>query len=348
MSSSEPPARPTQVTVAGWSVAIASAFLLVSVFDALGSLHSVATRDQIAQAIDSGNLKGLGISVAEVLDVKRWALYVTAVSAVVTGILGAFALQRDKAARIGLTLAAVPIVLAVPLTESFLAMLVGAGTVVMWSRPARDWFAGRPISPREPRPVAARPDVPPPPRPDVPDPWIPPAAEGHLGEPAPFAGWGAVPGAASWGSQQPVAPAVSPRPRQVRIACVATWILSGITALGYLAVLVVISIDQQSLIDRVKENPSWDSSYDDNLIVTAAVAGSIIFLLWCAVVSVVAVFTWRGATWAWIVHLISTGVAGLVTVVALPLGLIPLAVLGWVFGMLLSRPARNWFTSRRP
>lgn len=343
MSSPDPSARPTQVTVAGWSVAIASAILLVSAFDSLESLHSVATRDQLTQAVESGNLKGLGISVAEALDVKRWALYVTAVAAVLTGILGVFVLKRDKAARIGLSIGAVPIVLAVPLTGSFLAMLVGAGAAVLWSRPARDWFAGRPVSVREPRPAPAtdRSSS----TSDAPVPWVPPTPEGDIGGPgpAPFQGWGVPP---AYGAP-PAVLGRAPRPRQVRNACVATWVASGITALGYLALLVVLSIDQQALIDKVKENPAWDSSYDDDLIVTAAVVGSVIFLVWCAVVAVVAVFTWRGATWAWVVHLMSTGVAALVAIAALPFGLVHLAVIGWVFGMLLSRPARSWFTSRR-
>lgn len=351
MSSPGPSARPTQVTVAGWTVAVASAFLLVSVFDALGSLHSVETRDQLTQAIDSGNLQGLGITVAEALTVKRWALYISAVAAVLTGVLGVFVLQRDRAARIGLSIGAVPIVLAVPLTGSFLAMLVGAGAVVLWSRPARDWYAGRPITKPAPRSESRRDDLPSAPAaPPAPVAWVPPTGGS---QPGPTPGWGAAPG--TWvGPQPPTYPAYPPvpapvvaRPRQVRGACLITWILSGITGLGYLALLAAISIDQQALIDVVKDNPAWDDSLDDDLIVTAAVVGSVLFLLWCVAVSVVAVFTWRGAQWAWIVHLVSTGAAALASAVALPWGLIHLVAIASAFGMLMSRPARAWFTNRR-
>lgn len=362
MSSSGPSARPTQVTVAGWTVAIASAFLLLSAFDALGSLHTVEVREQLTKAIDDGNLQGLGISVSEALTAKRWALYVSAVAAVLTGVLGVFVLQRDKAARIGLTIGAVPIVLTVPLTGSFLAMLVGAGAVVLWSRPARDWFAGRPITRPEPRPAARREDVPPPSAPP-PAPWVPPVADPQQqpdAQPAPTPGWGAAPG--TWDAPPPpyTAPPtyqnypayppqqpLPPRPRQVRNACLVTWIFSGLTGLAYVVILAAIVIDQQALVDVIKDSPSWDESIDDDLIVAAAVAGSIIFLLWCVAASVIAVFTWRGAQWAWIVQLISTGLAALVTLLALPWGLIHLAAIGSAFGMLMSRPARDWFTKRR-
>lgn len=347
MSSPAPSTRPSQVTVAGWSVAIASAFLLLSAFDALGSLHTVETRDQLTQAIDSGNLQGLGISVAEAVDAKRWALYVSAVAAVLTGILGVFVLRRDKAARIGISIGAVPIVLAVPLTGSFLAMLVGAGAAVLWTRPARDWFAGRAPTPREPKVQA----------PTEPPAWVPPVDVSGVStrstsgapRPAPTPGWGVPPGHPPY-APPPVAPyppVQAERPRQVRTACLITWIFSGITALGYVALLAAISIDQQGLIDMVKENPAWDASYDDDLIVTAAVAGSIVFLLWCALASVVAVFTWRGASWAWVVQLVSTGFAALVALLGLPFSLLHLVAIGAAFGLLLSRPSRDWFTSRR-
>ncbi|MCX6396759.1 MAG: hypothetical protein NTV23_09765 [Propionibacteriales bacterium] len=352
MSSPDPSARPAQVTVAGWSVAVASAFLLLSAFDSLNSLNSVETRDQLIQAIDEGNLKGLGISVAEALDVKRWALYVSALAAVVTGVLGIFVLQRDKTARIGLTVAAVPIVLTVPITGSFLAMLVGAGAAVLWTLPARDWFAGRPVTRREPRPAAPRDQSPPP----APAPWVPPTAVTPPGgpEPAASAGWGEAPATtttypaydASTGSAVPLSHQEL-RPRQVRNACLITWVFSGLTAIGYLAVLVAVSIDSQAMIDMVTESPAWDPSYDEGIIVGAAVAGSILMLLWCAAVAVVAVFTWRGAPWARVVHLISTGVAAVFALLALPWSLAHLAAVGAVLGLLLSAPARSWFTSRR-
>lgn len=352
MSSSEASARPTQVTFGGWTVVVASALLLLSTFDALSNLQTVDARDQLAEAIDSGNLRGLGVSVAEALTVKRWAIYVAAVAAVVTGILAVFALKRDKIARIGVTVAAVPIILSVPLTGSFLAMLIGAGAVVLWSRPARDWFAGRPITqpePKEPKEVKGPEETQRSAADAVPAPWVPHGAEPSSGpgQPAPTPGWGGAPAAETWAAAEPV-PGRPQRPRQVRNACLITWITSGFTALVYLVMLAVIAINQQALIDIVTDNPAWNDSYDEDLIVTAAVVGSIVFLIWCAAIAVIAVFTWRGEQWAWIVHLVSTGMAALVAIVALPVSLVHLAAIGAVFGLLLSRPARTWFTKRQP
>lgn len=409
MTSPDPSARPAQVTVAGWVVTIASVFLVLSTFEALGNLNSVETREQLAQAIDSGNLQGLGISVAEALDVKRWALYVSAVAASLTAILGFFALRRDTMARLVLSLGAVPIVVAVPLTGSFLAMMIGAGAAVMWSAPARDWFAGRPVTPRPPR--AARTPASPaePPAadpPTVPGPWVPPSSAPRPDGPAPTQGWGASPGSvtAEVPGQGPSAPQQDPaapnpyapnpyapqsgapysaapypaaqyptvqyptaqypanpypygappvpggsveRPRQVRNACLITWIASGFAGVLYLLMLAAVIIDQQGVIDIVKENPAWDSSYDEDLIVTALIVGSVIFLIWCVAIAVVAVFTWRGARWAWIVHLISTGAAGGVALLGLPVSLLHLAAIGAAFGLLMSRHSRAWFTKTR-
>ena len=371
MSTSGASARPAQVTFAGWSVAIASALLLLSTFEALGGLQTVEVREALAKRIDSGNLQGLGLSLSDAITATRWALYVAGVAAVVTGVFGIFVLQRDKVARIGLSAAAVPIVLTVPLTGSFLAMLIGAGAVVLWSGPARDWFAGRPIRQREPRSTERRDDTPTDaPAPPAPVPWVPPTTESPYGapaqpaQPAPTHGWGGAPGDAPDPVQHPAAwqpyqappgyagyqqtPVAPTRPRQVRNACLVTWIFTGVTALVYLGMLVVVAVDQQALIDLVTENPAWDPSYDEDLIVTAAVVGSVAFLIWCVAVSVIAVFTWRGAQWAWITHLVSAGMAGLVSLVALPVSLVHLAAIGAVVGLLLSRTSRTWFTTRRP
>src|SRR5689334_8333161 len=120
MSPSETSARPSQVTVAGWAVAIASVMLAVGVFDAMRNLHSVDTREEVTRALSTGSAKGLGISVDDALTAMRWALFVSGAAAAAAAILGVFVLQRNKGARIGLTVAAVPIVLASPISGSFL------------------------------------------------------------------------------------------------------------------------------------------------------------------------------------------------------------------------------------
>jgi hypothetical protein len=136
-------------------------------------------------------------------------------------------------------------------------------------------------------------------------------------------------------------------PRQIRVACILTWIFAAITALGYLILLATIAVDRQFLIDRVKDNPRWDPAYGENTIVTAAVVVSILFLIWCGAAAVIAVFTWRGERWAWVLHVVSTVIAGAVAVLIFPYTLVHLAAIGSALGMLLSRPSREWITSLR-
>ncbi|MGO4258750.1 hypothetical protein AB4Y76_20120, partial [Marmoricola sp. RAF53] len=207
MSPEQPNARPSQVTVAGWAVAAAAVVLVVAVFDQMARLHTVDMREDIARVISSGSAADLGLTVARATEILRWILMVSAVAAVAAGVFGVFVLQRHRAARIGLTVAAVPVVLTAPVAGSLPAMVIGAGAALLWSRPARDWFAGRPAQAR-PEPVtrAARPnpfaapvqrpvDAPvttpvqrPPAELPPPDPGTPPVLL-----PPPTSGWGGYP-----------------------------------------------------------------------------------------------------------------------------------------------------------
>ena len=195
MSSTAPGPRPREVTVGGWAVPIASAILVVAVFDRMAGLQSVATRDALTTALTAGWAKDLGITVDDAISMIRVVLFVSGTAAAVTGVLGIFALQRHASARIALTVAAVPVVLTAPVVGGLLGIAVGVGAGMMWTRPARDWFAGRPPAPREvarPEPARTQP-TPPEWRPhDRDDP--PPAAQQPPQPPPPIHGWGQAPG----------------------------------------------------------------------------------------------------------------------------------------------------------
>ncbi|HEY0904444.1 MAG TPA: hypothetical protein VGE14_11195, partial [Marmoricola sp.] len=141
MSSSAPGPRPSQVTIGGWVVAVASAMLVVGVFDTMGDLYSVDTRDDLTRALSTGSAKDLGLSVDDALVATRVALIVAGGAAAMTTILGGFVLRRHAAARVALTVAAVPVVLTSPFSGGILGLLVGSATALLWTRPARDWFA---------------------------------------------------------------------------------------------------------------------------------------------------------------------------------------------------------------
>src|SRR3546814_13983746 len=79
------------------------------------------------------------------------AARVAGASAAAAAILGIFVLQRDKPARIGLSVAAVPLFLAGLVAGGFLSSLVAVCAVMLWTKPSRDWFNGIPAAPIERR-----------------------------------------------------------------------------------------------------------------------------------------------------------------------------------------------------
>ena len=53
--------------------------------------------------------------------------------------------SANRGARLALSILAVPILLTAPLTGGLTGALVVVATLMLWSGPARDWFAGRPV-----------------------------------------------------------------------------------------------------------------------------------------------------------------------------------------------------------
>ncbi len=130
--------------MAGWFVVGGSIFLLLSAFDTITTLNTLDARDggvlKLLTAPEGVNLDlGTAITTARVL------LTVGAVCAAAAAVLGFFVLQRNQGARIVLSVLAVPILFTGLLTGGVIGALVAAATVMLWSGPARDWFAGRPV-----------------------------------------------------------------------------------------------------------------------------------------------------------------------------------------------------------
>jgi len=364
MSSSDPGPRPRQVTVGGWLIAVASLMLVASVFDTMANLRSVDTRDALAKALSTGWAEGLGMNLDDALTVVRAGLFVAGVAAAVTGILGIYVLQRHATARIVLTLAAVPVVLTAGFTGGFLAVVIGAATALLWSRPARDWFAGRPPARPETRPaVATRSQVdrpggdtpagawpapvgpPAPQAPAAPPESLPPPTAGW-GQPA---GWSAAP-PAGWDRRTaaysvPSVPSTRPLvPTHVRVACALTWVFTGLTAAIYLVLLVLIAVDRPRVLDLLRDNPGVrDTSFSDDQLVAAVVAASAVVVAWCVIAGVLAFLAWRRQSWAWITLVVSVGMSALVEVLALPFTVVHLAAAAIALRLLLIRPTREWF-----
>jgi hypothetical protein len=371
MSSNPPGPRPQQVTIGGWVIAVASAMLVARVYDGMAGLESVDTRDQLTQALTTGAWKGLDLSVADAVSVMRVGLYVAGLAAVVTGILGIFVLQRHATARVVLTVAAVPVVVTAPLAGGFLGLIVGGATVLLWSQPARDWFAGRP--PRRARvepPAPAAPVAPVPPAVPAARAQSPRAVDGRPADqsPAPTPGWGApttvppayppaYPPVSGTPAAQTAAPGPwtpprrrEPTPVQVRVACILTWVLAGLTAGLYTLVVAAIAIDRSAVLDLVHDNPSVrDAGLTDNALVAIVVAVSAVLVLWCLGAGLLAVLAWRRQTWAWILLLVSAGASVLAGLLVLPFSVAHVVGAATAFGLLLRAPVRAWFAgAERP
>jgi hypothetical protein len=358
MSHDAPGPRPRQVTFAGWLIAVSSAVLVVTVFDTMANLHSVDTRDRLTSALTTGSLKDVGISVSDALSLIRAALFVAGVAAVVTGILGVFVLQRHTAARIVLTVAAVPVVLTAPFAGGLLSVLIGGATALLWTREARDWFAGRPparpVVPAE-RPPSHRRAPSPESRPDLRPPG-PSAAS-----PRPTAGWGSAPEDRSgWAppAYQPVtsvpAPAPLPppatsRPRELRIACVVTWVMSALTAAVAVLPLLAVAIDRDGLLDEVRDDAVVrNASLSDTDLVAFVVAASAVVIAWCILAALFALLAWRRVRIGWVLLLVSLVVASFVALFALPYGLVQVAATVVTFVLLLQPAVRRWLEAGRP
>jgi hypothetical protein len=235
---------------------------------------------------------------------------------------------------------------------------------LLWPAPARDWYAGRPPRParqeqtrerpepaprsRPEEPLAPRPDLSAPPAalprptraygrpggvPDFPPPAQPPVHP-TLAPPAPAT---PVPPAAAAGTATP--------PARVRIACWITWICTAVTGVGALASIVVVLLNQDTVIDEVTSSDAWDRSMDSGLIVPATITLAAIVVLWCAAAAVLAVFAWRRQTWAWTLLVVFTGVAALFSMFLVPRSAAHLVATALCLGMLLNREVRAWYAA---
>jgi hypothetical protein len=357
MSQTDPGPRPIEITVGGVVASGASVLLAVAVFDAMGQLRSVGMRDTITKAVTSGSAKDLGIGVEQATSIIHVLLLLAGAAAAAAAVLGVYVLRRHHGARIALSVVAVPILVTSPFSQGFLSLLVVTATAMLWSRPARDWFAGRPQTPRPERPRRESPTgAPPAPyRPPLPDVEVRPPLPGAP-LPPPSAGWGAPTGPpagdpAFWPPPNPYGqiPRSSPsdRPRQVTVACILTWVFSGLTGFTVLVTTVGLAADRSGFIRLMQRSPQWKAAYADSFTGNTVIVWGIVAVLWCIAAMVLAVLVWRGIAWAWILLIASTVIAIVACLYTLPSSILMFGILAIALGRLLSPPARIWFASKR-
>lgn len=213
----------------GWMILVGSVLVVVNVFEMLGGIRSLETREMLEDYLLDGPGSGLGWSVETGLVALRATAMVAAGCAAAAAVLGWFVLRRHRAARTVLTVLAIPLFVTGVVAGGFMSSLVAASIVLLWMQPARDWFAGRKPQPATPlgrddsgarNPFAREDSAPPvsppaPPAPPVPPHAPPTSAPGAPTGGRPVEGFGDRPttwaaGTPSPGVSAPVAPA--PRP----------------------------------------------------------------------------------------------------------------------------------------
>lgn len=325
--------RPGQVTLAAWMIIAGSVFVVVSVFDRMGNLHTVEFRAAIEKFLAQPPGDDLGLSVGGVQQVLKVIWMVAAGCATATAVLGWQAMRRDRSARLALTVLAVPTMLAGAFAGGFFAAVVAASTLSLWTQPARSWFREAPGSATgQDQPAVSQPPAPPPPA-------MPPAMGPAMGPAV-----GPVPPYA----HTAYPPLVTVRPAAVAWAAGITWVSTILTFVLLVGIAVLVASDGDRLVAdmRRREPATFErSGVTDHMLLVTTVAMVVLLALWAIGAAVLAWLFWRGQEWARITLLVSTLVAAALAAIGILAGgvTLPLFVAcGVVARLLWSAPAVAW------
>ena len=360
--------RPRQVTTAGVMGVAGSVLVILSLFDTLASLRTVEVREQVERYLASPQGQDLGVSTGGFLDVLHVMVLANGAFAAAAAVLGVYVFQRHQGARLGFTIAAGLLVVGMWIVAGFLpSVLVGVTIVVafaaalMWSPPARDWFAGRaprPVESPTPREQPAQPVQQRPPSPS----WAPPAVPDRDDAPAPSSQ--PAPASYPFGEQRPTtgtlpypepsAPGAAPgaragarRPGAVVAALLMTWLCSGAVLFAFGVVLLMLLLSQDTLISAARQNPAiQDYGLTTADLLSAFWVTVAIFLFWSLAGIVLAVLAWRRVTYGWLLLVVSAAMSALVGFVTFPFGLLVGIPAALTAGLLVSGPARRWYLQR--
>lgn len=374
--------RPRRVTIAGVMATAACVLLVVSLFDSMATVRSSAVRDQIAEQLSKPPGNGLGLDAAAVVDMLRALVLVSGALAAAGAVLAIFALQRHRGARVGLTVTAVLLLFSATFVSGILPILVAVAASMLWSRDARDWFAGRP-----PRPAPA---VPPPAS-------GPPAGDGHGDTPAGMTTWrpGAQPGPLP-GPQPGAQPAPQPvpqsgsqdgpresgpppaaypygtspgpfpahaghpgapyasarvrtsaRPTAVTVAAWLTWVFAGLTAVFFLLTVVAILVDHQAIVEAMQRNPQVAAMGLSGREILGYVWVTVaVVIFWAFAAMALAVLAYRRVELGRILLIVSAAAAGLMGLVAVPVGWLNAAAAIACVVLLSRRSVRAWYAGQ--
>jgi hypothetical protein len=341
------PVRPAQVTIAAGLVMAGSVIVVLMAFSQVTELRSLDTREAVEEYLSKPPGDALGLGLQDALSALRAVSMIAAACAAATAILGFFVLQRDRRARVALSVLAVPLFLSGLVSGGLASAVVAAAIVMLWFQPSRDWFDGRTPAARERPPVA-------PPGPDaagqrdplldLPPPSAPPLHPTPYGSQASSTGTYASPPA----SPYVTAPVTGARPATVRWACVLTWVFSALAFVMLALTLAVMLAQPDTLLDEAyRQNPDLaEQGLSDGVLRATVYATSGVVMSWSIAAVALAVLAWRRVRWAARGLVISAAVAGalcLLVVVGSALLLVPLVACGGTVALMLRPESRRWY-----
>jgi hypothetical protein len=324
---------------------VACLLLVLTLFDAMAGVRSAEMHDRIVEFLAKPPGDGLSLTVSGAIDLLRGLLLVSGALAAAGVVLGVFALLRHRGARVGLSVVAVLMLLSATFV-SVLPVVVAVAAAMLWGRDARDWFDGR--APR-PRPARDTPAEGPAPGMTA---WQPGAGAGDA-PPAPTTYPYGAPRPASGQHPGPPGPpahlmaGAGVRPAAVTAVVWLTWVFSALVAFFFLIAVLVILVDSDTLLARLQASESFAGRgfTRQGLLGTLwVVSATAIFWSLCAMA--LAALVMMRVEIARRVLMVSSALAGIIALVAVPVGWVHAAVAFTCLGLLHRRSTRDWFAGR--
>jgi hypothetical protein len=346
MTPTKPVPRPRQVTLSACLVMAGSVLLVASIFERIGDLHSLETRTAIERFLSEPPGSDLGVGLESVLSLLRTVSMVAAGLATAAAILGYHVLKRNRGARIGLGVLAIPLFLCGLVTGGFLASVVAASVAMLWLQPSRSWFHGDEPPPKDDGDEASvRADRTSSDLPLLP-PLQPPGATAGP-EHAPPA-WTPYASTEPWLQQRRRS-----RPGSLVMACILTWASCALAGLFAILMVAVLAADPEGLAAEMhRQNPSLaEEGITDATLRTVAWVVGLGALTWALVSSVFAVLAFQGVRWARVALVVSAGSVAIVCLAGSLVSPVLAApgVLAALTAVLLLRPAvQRWFSRPGP
>lgn len=350
--------RPPQVTLASGIVMFSSVLVLATAWEQVAGLGSLETQEAIRAFISEPPFAALGLDANGAAQVLRVADMVAAACACATAILGFYVRKPDRAARLGLSVFAVPVFIAGVPSGGLAGSFVAAGTAMLWIVPAREWFAtGRWTPPsssadaaRRPSPDARTPDLPPPPPhawpapPPAPRPYGQPTGPPVQAPPPPGSGGAPVAFPPAWRQRD----LLLARPAAMVTAFVLTVVAAG-GLLGTSLVAMAVAGLSPDLLQTMMEQQGaaaidGDVSLGDVRRTVLAVGTAAVS--WCVLALVLAGFAMARRDWARRGLMASAAFSAgacLVLSLTMPLVLIPAAAAVATVVCLRRVEVRRWF-----